>query len=216
MQHDRTSTGMRPGRQSRLKRGFDLATVALAAPLLLLLCSVVALVVALTLGRPVFFSQRRGGLGGSVIRVWKFRTMTNDQDELGVLLPDEQRLTRVGRWLRSSSLDELPGLFGVIRGDLSLVGPRPLVAEYLDRYSAFESRRHEVRPGVTGWAQIHGRNSLSWQEKFALDVWYVDNRSFWLDLRILIRTAFMVARRQGISSPGDVTAPPFTGTRESQ
>jgi lipopolysaccharide/colanic/teichoic acid biosynthesis glycosyltransferase len=181
----------------------------MAVPLLLPLVVAVAVVIAFTMGRPILYPQLRGGLGGKVIRLWKFRSMTNERDETGALLPDNKRLTKVGRWIRSSSLDELPGFYSILTGDLSLVGPRPLVAEYLTLYNEFEARRHEVRPGITGWAQINGRNSLSWDEKFALDVWYVDNRSLLLDIRIILRTAIIVLRRDGINAPGSETAPPF-------
>jgi sugar transferase EpsL len=202
---------MRAGGGSGLKRLFDVVVVVIALPLLIPLCMVVAFVVLISLGRPVLFAQNRGGLGGSVIRLWKFRTMTDDRDPKGELLPDEQRITRLGGWLRESSLDELPGFFSVLKGDLSLVGPRPFVATYLQEYSDFEARRHEVRPGITGWAQVNGRNALSWQEKFALDVWYVDNATFWLDIRILIKTALMVLRREGINGPGAGTVDAYVG-----
>jgi sugar transferase EpsL len=202
---------MRASGRSGLKRLFDVVVVVVALPLLIPLCLVVALVVLISLGRPVLFAQNRGGLDGSLIRLWKFRTMTDDRDPKGELLPDEQRITRLGGWLRESSLDELPGFISVLKGDLSLVGPRPFVAIYLQEYSDFEARRHEVRPGITGWAQVNGRNALSWQEKFALDVWYVDNATFWLDIRILIKTALMVLRREGINGPGAVTVDAYVG-----
>jgi len=178
----------------------------LSAPLLLL-----ALVVRITLGGPVLFRQVRPGLHGRPFRMIKFRTMTDARDADGALLPDAQRLTPLGRFLRATSLDELPELWNVIRGDMSLVGPRPLLMEYLPLYSAEQARRHEVRPGVTGWAQVNGRNSLSWERRLEMDVWYVDHQSFWLDLRILVMTVGKVVRRDGISADGEATMPKFTG-----
>lgn len=165
------------------------------------------------LGSPVFFCQLRPGLHGLPFRMIKFRTMTDARGADGELLPDAGRLTSFGRFLRASSLDELPELWNVLKGDMSLVGPRPLLMDYLPLYSAEQSRRHEVRPGVTGWAQINGRNALSWDEKFKLDVWYVDNRSLWLDIKILWLTVRKVLVRDGISAAGEVTMPRFTGSR---
>jgi lipopolysaccharide/colanic/teichoic acid biosynthesis glycosyltransferase len=150
-------------------------------------------------------------MGGRPFQILKFRTMTDLRDADGALLPDAERLTPFGRWLRSTSLDELPALWNVLRGDMSLVGPRPLLVQYLPLYSARQARRHEVRPGITGWAQVNGRNALTWPQKFELDVWYVENRSFWLDLRILWMTLLVVLRRDGISAHGEATMPPFTG-----
>jgi lipopolysaccharide/colanic/teichoic acid biosynthesis glycosyltransferase len=196
-----------------LKRGFDLVMTLVTLPFWLPLVAAVALVVRVRLGSPVLFRQARGGLCGKVIEVLKFRTMTDERDREGQLLPDAQRLTRLGEFLRGSSLDELPSLVNVLRGDLSLVGPRPLIADYLPLYSARQARRHEVRPGITGWAQVNGRNALTWEQKFELDVWYVDHRSFWLDLRILLMTVRKVFVREGISAKGDATMPRFTGTR---
>jgi lipopolysaccharide/colanic/teichoic acid biosynthesis glycosyltransferase len=164
------------------------------------------------MGPPVFFRQLRPGLHGRPFRVVKFRTMADARDARGGLLPDAARLTAVGRVLRATSLDELPQLWNVLRGELSLVGPRPLLMQYLPRYSPEQARRHDVLPGVTGWAQVHGRNALSWEDKFALDVWYVDHWSPWLDLRILAATLLHVARREGISQPGHATMPEFLGT----
>jgi len=196
-----------------MKRAFDflVASVALVllAPALLLL----AALVRWKLGSPVIFRQRRPGRGGRIFEVRKFRTMTGARDPAGQLLPDAVRLTPFGRWLRATSLDELPSLWNVWCGDMSLVGPRPLLVEYLGLYSAEQARRHEVRPGVTGWAQVHGRNALTWEEKFRLDVWYVDHRSFWLDLRIIARTFLRVFRRDGIAAPGEATMPRFLGSR---
>jgi lipopolysaccharide/colanic/teichoic acid biosynthesis glycosyltransferase len=194
-----------------MKRLFDLAVAVslltlLSAPLLLL-----ALLVRVSLGGPVLFRQVRPGLHGRPFRMIKFRTMTDGRDADGALLPDAQRLTPLGRFLRATSLDELPELWNVIRGDMSLVGPRPLLMEYLPLYSAEQARRHEVRPGVTGWAQVNGRNSLSWERRLEMDVWYVDHQSFWLDLRILVMTVGKVVRRDGISADGEATMPKFTG-----
>jgi lipopolysaccharide/colanic/teichoic acid biosynthesis glycosyltransferase/glycosyltransferase involved in cell wall biosynthesis len=196
-----------PGLQAGHRFAAALALVALAPVMAL-----TALAVAIFVGRPVLFRQERGGLGGRVFQVYKFRTMTGDRDANGRLLADENRMTRVGRFLRSASLDELPQLFNVLRGEMSLVGPRPLHSRYLDRYDEFQRRRHEVRPGITGWAQVHGRNAISWDEKFALDVWYVDNRSFLLDLRILWKTALKVLRREGVAQASCATMPEFVGS----
>lgn len=197
----------------RLKRLFDLSLAAIAlgsaAPILAILASAVRL----TMGPPIFFRQQRPGRGGKPFTLYKFRTMRLGGSS------DAERLTRLGRLLRRTSLDELPQLFNVLKGDMSLVGPRPLLMEYLPLYTAEQARRHEVRPGLTGWAQVKGRNALSWEEKFALDVWYVDNRSFWLDLRILALTVGQVLSGimtgHGISQPGSATAEPFTGQREA-
>jgi len=172
------------------------------------------LLVAIKLGRPVLFRQLRPGKGGKPFMMLKFRTMTDARDSHDNLLPDAQRLTRFGMWLRRSSLDELPELINVLKGDMSLVGPRPLLMKYLGLYSVEQARRHEVRPGITGWAQVNGRNNLSWEEKFKLDVWYVDNRTIWLDLRILLMTLRKVVRSEGVSQPGHVTAAEFKGNQE--
>jgi len=193
------------------KRVFDLA---LALPALLLLAPlllVIALLVRLKLGAPVLFRQPRSGLHGKPFTLYKFRTMTGVRDAEGNLLPDAERLTPFGRFLRRTSLDELPELWNVLRGEMSLVGPRPLLMQYLDRYTPEQARRHEVRPGITGWAQVNGRNALSWEEKFALDVWYVDHHSLWLDLRILALTVLKVLSREGISQPGQATMEEFLG-----
>jgi lipopolysaccharide/colanic/teichoic acid biosynthesis glycosyltransferase len=194
------------------KRLLDLAVavpaLALFAPVLVL----VALVVRLGLGAPVLFRQRRPGLGGKPFVLYKFRTMLDAPDEHGNLPPDEQRLTRLGRWLRSTSLDELPELYNVLRGEMSLVGPRPLLMRYLGRYSPTQARRHEVKPGLTGWAQVNGRNALGWDEKFALDVWYVDNHGLWLDVQIILRTAVIILKREGISPPGRAITEEFLGS----
>jgi sugar transferase EpsL len=165
------------------------------------------------LGTPILFSQERPGLAGRTFRILKFRTMTDARDSANNLLPDAARLTAFGCWLRSTSLDELPALWNVLRGDMSLVGPRPLLIQYLDRYTPEQARRHEVRPGITGWAQVNGRNAISWNEKLKLDVWYVDHHGFWLDVRILAVTLWKVVRRDGIAAEGEATMPEFMGTR---
>jgi sugar transferase EpsL len=196
------------------KRVLDLAGSFILLLVLSPLLIILFLLVWLFLGWPVIFSQERPGLHGHLFRLYKFRTMRDMRDSNGNLLPDEQRLTRFGRFLRSTSLDELPELFNVLRGDMSLVGPRPLLVQYLERYTPEQARRHEVLPGITGWAQVNGRNALSWEEKFALDVWYVDHRSLWLDIKILFMTLAKVFKREGISAKGSATAPEFMGTKE--
>ena len=200
-----------------MKRLFDIvASIAILTIFSLPLLVLVGLV-RIKLGSPVFFTQVRPGRGGRLFRLIKFRTMTDARGPNGELLPDADRLTPFGRMLRSTSLDELPELWNVIKGEMSLVGPRPLLVEYLPRYSPVQARRHDVRPGITGWAQVNGRNAISWEEKFKLDIWYVDNQGFWLDLRILWLTLCKVVVREGISAPGDATMPPFTGThRDSE
>ena len=194
-----------------MKRFFDLVLAALA--LLLLGMPLLFLIwqVRRKLGSPVFFRQTRPGLHGRPFEMVKFRTMTDARAPDGKLLPDAERLTAFGRFLRASSLDELPELWNVLKGDMSLVGPRPLLMEYLPLYSPEQTRRHEVRPGITGWAQINGRNALSWEEKFKLDVWYVDHRSLWLDVKILWLTVRKVLVREGISADGEATMSKFTG-----
>ncbi|BEP48277.1 MULTISPECIES: sugar transferase [Variovorax] len=183
------------------------ALCVLVVPLLLLACLVYR-----KLGSPALFRQVRPGLHGEPFQVIKFRSMTDTRGLNGQLLPDVQRLTRFGRFLRASSLDELPELWNVLKGEMSLVGPRPLLVEYLPLYSTEQARRHEVRPGITGWAQVNGRNALSWEEKFKLDVWYVDNRTLWLDIKILWLTVRKVLVRDGISAAGEATMPRFTGS----
>jgi len=170
------------------------------------------LLVVYKLGSPAFFIQQRPGLQGKPFKMVKFRTMTRERDSAGNLLPDEDRLTAFGRFLRSSSVDELPELLNVLKGDMSLVGPRPLLMEYLPQYSERQYRRHEVRPGITGWAQVNGRNTLSWEEKFELDVWYVENKSLWLDVKIIFLTVWKVFRRDGISHGDEATMPRFEGS----
>ena len=199
-----------------MKRLFDIVVSACALLVLALPLLVVIWMVRRKLGSPVFFTQVRPGMHGKPFKMVKFRSMTSERGTDGELLPDAVRLTPFGRFLRSTSLDELPELWNVLKGDMSLVGPRPLLMEYLPLYSPEQARRHEVRPGVTGWAQINGRNALSWEEKFRLDVWYVDNRSFWLDLKILALTVKKVFVREGISAAGEVTAAKFTGSREDK
>ncbi|MDY7077885.1 MAG: sugar transferase [Chloroflexota bacterium] len=176
------------------------------------LLALIALLVRLRLGSPILFRQQRPGLRGKPFTISKFRTMTSTRDAEGHLLPDAQRLTRFGRFLRSTSLDELPELFNILKGDMSLVGPRPLLMQYLDRYTPEQMRRHEVKPGMTGWAQINGRNAITWEHKFALDVWYVDNCSLWLDLKIIILTAWKILKREGINQPGRATIEEFMGS----
>ena len=195
-----------------LKRLFDIAVTLVAAPILIPLGLIIALIIRIKLGSPVLFAQIRPGLNGVPFRLIKFRTMTEDRDANGALLPDDRRLTLIGRALRRTSLDEMPEFWNVLKGEMSLVGPRPLLMDYLDKYSPKQARRHEVRPGITGWAQVNGRNAISWEQRFALDVWYVDNRSFWLDLRILVRTIWQIVKGEGIAAPGHATMPPFTGS----
>jgi sugar transferase EpsL len=195
------------------KRLFDIVVSAAALVALLPAFGFLWIVIAYKLGRPVFFRQQRPGLLGAPFDLIKFRTMTAQRNERGELLPDAERLTSFGRFLRSTSLDELPELWNVLKGDMSLVGPRPLLMSYLNRYSARQSRRHDMRPGITGWAQVNGRNALSWKEKFELDVWYVDNYSFALDLKILALTVVQVLARRGVSADGHATMPEFRGDK---
>lgn len=191
------------------KRFFDfvvgISAIIVWAPIMI--C--IALFIGLLIGRPVFFRQRRLGLYGKQFIIYKFRTMTEDRDKHGNLLPDVKRLTRSGRFLRRTSLDELPELFNVLKGEMSLVGPRPLLMQYIDRYTAEQDRRHEVKPGITGWAQINGRNSIPWDRKFEYDVWYVDHQSFWLDLKIIALTIWKILKREGINQQGYATAEEF-------
>ena len=191
------------------KRGLDLVLSALGLILLLPLLAVVAVMVRVSLGAPILFRQLRPGLHGKPFTILKFLTMTDTRDAQGSLLPDAERLNPFGRFLRSSSLDELPELLNVLRGDMSLVGPRPLLMQYLDRYTPEQARRHEVRPGITGWAQVNGRNALTWEQKFALDVWYVDHVSVWLDTKIIALTVWKIIQREGINQPGQATMQEF-------
>jgi len=195
------------------KRAFDFAAALCGLIVLSPVLAIVALLVRVKLGAPVFFRQQRPGLRGEPFMLLKFRTMTDARDASGNLSPDHERLTKFGRFLRSSSFDELPELFNVLRGDMSLVGPRPLLMHYLARYSPEQARRHEARPGITGWAQINGRNALSWEDRFRLDIWYVDHASLRLDLLILFRTIFKVAAREGISAQDHATMAEFTGSK---
>jgi sugar transferase EpsL len=196
----------------QVKRVIDVLGSALGLLVLSPLLVGIAWQLRRTMGSPVLFQQERPGLEGRSFFMVKFRTMTGARDADGNLLPDTDRLTSFGRWLRSTSLDELPELWNVLRGDMSLVGPRPLLMHYLDRYTPEQARRHEVRPGITGWAQVNGRNAISWDEKLALDVWYVDHRNLWLDLRILAATVAKVVHREGISAAGQATMPEFMGS----
>ena len=194
-----------------VKRALDVITSTAGLLVLSPLLAAIALMVKARLGSPILFKQERPGLRGKPFQIYKFRTMTNERDTNGNLLPDSDRLTRLGRFLRKTSMDELPELFNVIKGDMSIVGPRPLLMRYLDRYTPEQARRHEVRPGLTGLAQVNGRNAISWEDKFKLDVWYVDNQSFWLDCRIILMTIVKVFKREGISADGQATAEEFMG-----
>jgi len=194
-----------------MKRLIDIVGALVGLTLLSPVMLVAAMLIARNMGRPVLFRQVRPGLGGNPFTMVKFRTMLDARDANGAPLPDADRLTQLGVTLRATSIDELPALWNVLRGDMSLVGPRPLLMEYLRLYSPEQARRNEVRPGITGWAQINGRNAISWTQRFALDVWYVDNWSLWLDIRILAVTIFKVFRRDGISAAGEATMPAFTG-----
>ena len=198
------------------KRLLDLALTIPALVLLSVLFALSALLVRLKLGSPVLFRQQRPGLYGRPFTILKFRTMTGDRDAQGNLLPDEDRLTPFGQFLRSTSLDELPELINVLKGEMSLVGPRPLLMRYLGRYSPEQMRRHEAKPGLTGWAQVNGRNDISWEEKFNLDVWYVDHQSLWLDLRIIALTGWKILTREGVSQPGCFSSPEFEGLARQQ
>lgn len=202
-----------------LKRCFDLLLVLVTAPLWLPLLLVVGIMVRSRLGSPVFFKQERPGRNGEPFKLIKFRSMTDERDSNDKLLPDVDRLPPFGKWLRATSLDEFPELLNILKGEMSFVGPRPLLMQYLPLYSKEQARRHETVPGITGWAQVNGRNALTWDEKFKLDVWYVDNRSFLLDIKILWKTFLTVVRKDGIQAPGEATMPFFQGnkpTGESQ
>ena len=195
-----------------MKRGLDVILVLIAVPLWLLLAILITLLIRFTIGSPTFFRQQRPGLHGKPFCLIKFRTMSNALGSDGAPLPDVARLTSFGRFLRSTSLDELPELWNVLKGDMGLVGPRPLLMEYLPLYTREQGRRHDVRPGITGWAQVNGRNAISWEEKFALDLWYVDHRSLSLDVKILLLTLGGMLKRRGISAEGEPTVPRFAGT----
>lgn len=194
-----------------MKRLFDIVAAGSVLIILALVLISVAVLVRIKLGSPILFKQTRPGLHGKSFNMIKFRSMLDAVDAQGNPLPDDVRLTSFGKLLRSTSLDELPGLWCVLKGDMSLVGPRPLLVEYLPLYSPEQARRHEVRPGITGWAQVNGRNAISWEDKFKLDVWYVDNQSLWLDIKILFLTVWKVVHRQGISADGEATMSKFTG-----
>ncbi len=194
------------------KRIFDLIFTSIGLIIIFPVLAFVSVAIWINLGRPIIFRQLRPGYKGISFWLYKFRTMTDQRDDQGDLLPDGQRITRLGRLLRNTSLDELPELWCVLRGEMSLVGPRPLLMQYLGRYSPEQARRHNVLPGITGWAQINGRNILNWEDKFRLDVWYVDNWSFWLDIKILFSTMLKVIKREGISQPGFVTSEEFMGS----
>jgi lipopolysaccharide/colanic/teichoic acid biosynthesis glycosyltransferase len=208
---DRRSRPDRQPRTHRSKRALDITVSSAAVVALIPLLGLVWLLVRCVLGRPALFVQERPGLGEKPFRLHKFRTM-RPVDPLGPPRPDDERLPRLGRWLRATSLDELPQLFDVLAGTMSLVGPRPLLVEYVDRYTPAQARRHEVKPGITGWAQINGRNAQTWEARLAMDVWYVDHQSLWLDLRILYTTVGRVLKREGISAPGQATMPEFLGS----
>lgn len=198
-----------------VKRGFDLILSGVALILLSPVFLVLAILVRVKLGKPVLFSQERPGRHGKVFRMYKFRSMTDKRDAEGNLLPDEYRMTRFGTALRSTSLDELPELWNIFKGDMSIVGPRPLLVRYLPRYNARQRRRHDVRPGLTGWAQVNGRNAISWEQKFEYDVEYVEKESFLFDVKIILMTVAKVLRRSGISQEGNVTMEEFMGTKEA-
>lgn len=200
--------------QRLIKRGLDLTVAAIALVLFSPIMLVVALAIRARTGGPALFTQDRPGLHGRIFKIYKFRSMSNERDANGELLPDEQRLFPLGRLIRRTSLDELPQLFNVLKGELSLVGPRPLLVKYLPLYTPEQARRHDVPPGITGWAQVNGRNAISWEERFALDVWYVDHWSIGLDLKILAMTVLKVVKRADVSAAGHVTMPEFTGTKE--
>lgn len=191
----------------QLKRALDLCLSVISLLAVLPLLALIGVLVSMTMGRPVFFRQTRPGLGGRPFVIYKFRTMRSGSE------PDAERLTKLGRFLRRLSLDELPELWNVLKGDMSLVGPRPLLMQYLERYTPEQARRHQVKPGITGWAQVKGRAAVAYEERFVLDVWYVDHNSVWLDLRIVLRTPFEVFRGRGVTAPGYATGPEFLGSR---
>jgi len=199
-----------------VKRCIDIVGAGVGLFVLSPFLVITAIAIWVRMSSPILFKQMRPGLNGKPFYMYKFRTMTSEKDEKGIPLPDEQRLTRLGRFLRSTSLDELPELLNVLKGEMSLVGPRPLLMQYLDRYTPEQARRHEVKPGITGWAQVNGRNAITWEEKFALDVWYVDNWSLWLDIKILAMTVVKVFKREGISAKGEATMPEFMGNEHNE
>ena len=197
-----------------LKRFFDICVAFIGLILLFPLIALLALLILLKMGRPILYCQTRPGLHGSPFTIYKFRTMQNTRNAAGELEADEKRLSSFGQFLRAASLDEIPELWNVLRGEMSLVGPRPLLMQYLSRYTVEQMRRHEVKPGITGWAQVRGRNAVSWEDRFKLDVWYVDHRNFWLDLKILWLTMFKTLKREGISAANHVTMPEFKGSSD--
>lgn len=207
LNHQSQITKFNPFIKSVFDRLFAAIALVAFSPFIL----IVAIAIYLRMGRPIIFAQPRPGKGGRIFTFYKFRTMTNDRDANGNLLSDEERLTAIGQFLRKTSLDELPQLLNVLKGDMSFVGPRPLMVEYLERYSPEQARRHDFMPGITGWAQINGRNTISWQEKFKLDVWYVDHWSLWLDLKILFLTVWKVVKKEGISQINHATMEDFLG-----
>lgn len=198
------------------KRAFDIAIVVISLPIVFPLCLLLSMLVLLTIGKPVLFKQNRPGLHGKSFTIYKFRSMDVSTDENGALLPDDKRLTKFGRFLRSTSLDELPELYNVLKGDMSIIGPRPLLTEYLNLYNEEQARRHEVKPGITGWAQINGRNVPPWEKRLEMDTWYVDNVSFILDLKIFFVTIIKVLTREGINQEGRVTVEYFKGTSKNK
>lgn len=199
-----------------VKRFFDFILTIPAVIILSPLMAVIALLVRINMGLPIIYKQKRPGIHGNLFSFFKFRSMTNDRDHRGYPWPDEKRLTNFGKFLRRTSLDELPELWNVLRGDMSLVGPRPLLVEYLNRYSPEQARRHEVKPGITGWAQINGRNAITWEEKFKYDVWYVDHWNLWLDIKIVFLTIFKVLTGEGINQPGKITMEEFKGKNKER
>lgn len=196
-----------------IKRIFDIILGIIFIIILIIPFLIISLLVFIKIGKPVLFVQSRPGFKGQIFKMYKFRSMTNEQDNNGNLLPNEKRLTKFGKFLRKTSLDELPELINVLKGNMSLVGPRPLRVEYLEYYTKEQARRHDVKPGITGWAQVNGRNALNWESKFKLDVWYVDNQSFWLDLKILWVTFFKVIKKEGINAQNDNFIEPFKGAK---
>lgn len=202
--------------KGKIKRALDIFISLVILFSLFPFMVVLIILVCTFIGTPVFFTQKRPGIHGIPFKLYKIRTMSDIRDSFGRLLPDTERLTPFGRFLRSTSLDELPELFNVLKGDMSLVGPRPLLMQYLERYSPEQARRQEVKPGITGWAQVNGRNALSWEEKFKLDVWYVDNWSLWLDIKIIGMTIWKILKREGISQPGEATAKEFMGSSNNE
>ena len=194
-----------------MKRLFDLVTIFLFLPFIIIICAILAILIKFKLGSPILFKQTRPGLNGKVFILIKFRTMSNDCDSNGNLLPDNDRLTKFGKFLRSTSLDELPEFWNVLEGNMSLVGPRPLLLEYMSLYNIKEARRHEVLPGITGWAQVNGRNEITWDKKFNLDIWYIDNQSIWLDIKILLMTIKKIILRDSINQNKSITMEKFKG-----